>query len=96
MDLMFFDNAKINLGYSILLNIIEINTKYASCYALKNKQAKTIVEVLSQFLIETKNVKSVSFDKGSEFSNKLVIALFQRNDIKIYEFNKSTDDYSHN
>ena len=74
------------LGYSILLTIFQISTKYAWCYALKNKQAKTIVEILSQFLIETKNVKSFSLDKGSEFINKFVIDLFQRNDIKIYEF----------
>jgi len=47
MDLMFFDNAKINLGYSILLNIIEINTKYVWVYALKNKQEKTILEILT-------------------------------------------------
>ena len=76
MDLMFFDNAKINLGYSILLNIIEINTRYVWVYTLKNKQAKTIVEILTQFLIDAKNVESISFDKGSEFSNKLVYELF--------------------
>jgi len=42
------------------------------------------------------NVETISFDNGSEFNNKQVNKLFQDNKVKVYLFNKSTKDYSHN
>ena len=44
---MFLDDTKLNLGYHVLLTIIEINTKFVWVYALKNKQATSILEVLT-------------------------------------------------
>ena len=96
MDLMFLKNADLNLGYHILFNIIEINTKYVQCFALKNKQTQTIIDILYSFVDEAKNFDSVSFDSGSEFNNQYVKEFLEDYGTKIYIFNKSTEDYSHN
>ena len=89
MNLMFLKNADLNLGYHILFNIIEMNTKYVWVYALKDKQPQTIVDILDSFLDEAKNFDSVSFDSGSEFNNQYVKEFLEDYETKIYIFNKS-------
>ena len=50
-DLTFYTQyQKFNNGYHILLTIININSKYAYVYPLKNKEGDTILQAFKQFL----------------------------------------------
>ncbi len=51
MDLVFFNQYKTsNKGYSILLMIIEISTRYLYCYVLKTKSQEEILVNLNKFI----------------------------------------------
>ena len=69
------------------MTIIEINTRFAWVIPLKDKSTNTVFLAFQEFLKEVKTT-SISFDAGSEFNNKKVLALLKENVIKEYSFNK--------
>ncbi|KAL4436486.1 hypothetical protein ABPG74_003052 [Tetrahymena malaccensis] len=89
-DLTFYNQfKKQNHGYSLLLTIIEINTRYAYVYSLKDKRAESILRCLENLLEREKsNLKSISFDAGSEFENKIVMKFLDQHNIRYIFFNK--------
>jgi len=72
-DLMFLDNyAEWNGEVKILLNIIEITSRYLYCYPLKYKSETTpaIKKWLNQLKSDGKVVTKLITDAGTEFVNK--------------------------
>ncbi|KAL4463806.1 hypothetical protein ABPG74_005743 [Tetrahymena malaccensis] len=92
-DLTFYNQFKRqNHGYDVLLTIIEINTRFAYVFPLKDKKAESILECLKDLhRKENDNLKSISFDQGSEFDNKLVKEFLDQNGIRYIFFNKATN-----
>lgn len=71
LDLMFFDEYKSkNDGYHVILTAIEITSRKAYAYPLKNKTEASIIEAFKKFLDEVKTVTNLTTDNGSEFISK--------------------------
>jgi hypothetical protein len=71
-DLTFFDQYKRqNSGYGIIMAFIEITTRKAFCYPLKNKTAASICEAYKLFLNDVNyKINKLTSDLGSEFISK--------------------------
>ena len=67
--------SKYNQGYTFLLLVIDIFSKYGWIILLKNKEGKTVAEALKTIFKERKPEMWV--DKGKEFYNKDVKALIE-------------------
>lgn len=82
MDLMFVSPPYRGIG--TILCIINVNSRYAYCYAIKSK--KDVAEYLEKFINEAMKdnrlVKYIQSDQGSEFINSRVDKLFTQNDIQ--------------
>jgi hypothetical protein len=73
-DLMFLDEYR---GYKMIICIINSSTRYAYCYAMKKKEE--VVEKLKKFFSSARDeVFEIQTDKGSEFVNKKVKALLEK------------------
>ena len=83
IDLKFYDNLKkFNNYYGILLTIININSRKAFVYKMKNKTADTVVNIFKDFINEeNENIKIIEADEGSEFINNKFKKLLNDNDI---------------
>jgi len=93
-DLTFYDQyKKVNKGYGILLTIININTRYAYVYPLKNKNIKSIIEAFTDAITKIGDMKLLESDKGSEWISKQFQILMKDNNIHHIVINK---DNSHN
>ena len=68
--------SKKNRGYTFLLLVIDIFSKYGWIIPLKNKEGKTVAEALETIFKERKPEK-MWVDKGKEFYNKDVKALIE-------------------
>ena len=91
-DLTFYSQIeKFNNGYHILLTIININSKYAYVYPMKNKNSDTVLKVFKQFLNNDVKDKVVNIesDLGSEFISKKFQDLLNENNIKLYLIDKN-------
>jgi hypothetical protein len=70
-DLTFYDQYKKQNGnYSIILTVIEVNSRKAYARALKNKSMPTVIDAFKEIMTEAKKhlpMKVVSTDQGSEF-----------------------------
>lgn len=76
-DLTFLTNIKKqNSNFHILLNVINVNTKYAYSVALKDKQQQTVLDALERIRVQTINdgrpLKVLQTDNGKEFTNNIV------------------------
>lgn len=92
IDLTFYTQFKdLNNGYHILLTIININSKYAYVYPLKNKNADIIVKVFKQFLDQDvkDQVKNIEGDKGLEWNNSKFKKLLDDHNIKLFLIDKT-------
>jgi hypothetical protein len=71
-DLTFFDQYKRqNSGYGIIFAFIEITSRKAYCYPLKNKTAASICEAYKLFLNDVNyKINKLTSDLGSEFISK--------------------------
>jgi IS30 family transposase len=71
-DLTFFDQHKRhNNGFGIIIVFVEITTRKAYCYPLKNKISASICEAYKLFLNDVNNkVHNITTDNGSEFISK--------------------------
>lgn len=73
-DITFYDQySKYNAGYTAILVFIEITTRKAFCYAIKNKTKAEIVSVFKTFLEDAVKVDILTTDQGSEFTSKSFI-----------------------
>lgn len=72
MDLMDFSRFKFhNKGYTFLLNIIDVHSRYAWSFPLKKKTPNEIEPHLESILKLVKGPISFTFDKGTEFKGKV-------------------------
>ena len=84
-DLMFIDEfKKYNKGFSIVFTLIELTSRKAYAYPLKNKSEKSISEAFNLFLKTVKKVSNLTSDNGTEFTNKTFERIVKANHIKHY------------
>ena len=77
-DLTFLTKyKKQNLNYHILLNVINVNTKYAYVEPLKDKRTETVLNALETIrkraLNDARPIATLQTDNGSEFVNNPTI-----------------------
>ena len=80
--------AKLNKGYRYLLTCIDIFSKYAWVIPLKDKKAIYVKNALEK-IIKKRKPKFLWTDGGTEFYNKLVNDLLNKNNTKLYSTNNS-------
>ena len=82
VDVSSFKNE--NDGYNFIITIIDTFSKKAWAFKLKQKSAKSIVEVMKPFFEAGNVCKKIQFDQGSEFYNKLFLDLLKKHKIDHY------------
>ncbi|GFY09937.1 uncharacterized protein TNCV_3698991 [Trichonephila clavipes] len=75
--------SRFNKGYRYILTIIDVMSRYLRVYAIKDKKADTIAKIFSKIFKEVKP-KNIQTDKGSEFHNKTLSALFKKHKVHHY------------
>jgi len=92
-DLMFYDSlAGINKGYSAIINFVEITTRKAYSYALKNKTADDVMTAFKHFFQTVKIIRCIEIDKGSEYSK--VKKFCENEDITVIVYNNDKNSMS--
>ena len=77
--------SKFNKGFSFLLCVIDIYSKYALVVLLKDKKGIAIDNAFPKKLYEwNRKPKKIWVDKGSDFYKRSMKPLLQNNDIEIY------------
>jgi len=72
------------------MTIININSKYAYVYALKNKNSDSIIKAFKQFLNDCKQkIILLEGDFGKEWNNKRFKDLLESHNIKLILYDKS-------
>ena len=80
--------SKLNKGFRFLLCVIDIYSKYAQVFPLKDKKGITITNSYQKKLDESnRNPNKIWVDKGSKFYNRLMKPWLQDNYIEIYSRN---------
>ena len=72
-----------NDGFKWIITIIDTFSKKAWALKMKNKSAKSIVDVMTPFLRQN-TPKKIQFDQGSEFYNKKFLELLEKHKIMHY------------
>ncbi len=72
IDLMFFDSLKQkNSGYHVIFTAIELTSRKAYAYKLKNKSETSVCDAFDMFVAAAGKINNLTSDNGSEFiSNK--------------------------
>lgn len=84
IDLMDVSNSsQSNEGVKFLLCIVDVYSRFAWVFPLKNKMAKTVNEVLEPIVKEHKPL-NINVDKGSEFKGD-TLKMLKDNGVKIWE-----------
>ena len=78
----FSDISSTNDGYKYLLIFIDVMSRYATVYPIKNKTSTTINELLNKFIRKTPNIRKIMSDNGSEFINSEYKNILQRHNIE--------------
>ena len=74
-----------NKGFSFLLCVIDIYSKYAGVITLKDKKGTRTTNVFQKILDESnQKLNKIWVDKGSEFYNKSMKPFLQKIDIEMY------------
>ena len=86
-DLTFLTRYKSqNSNYHILLNVINVNTKYVYVVALKDKRQDTVLNALERIrqmsIIDGRPLKVLQTDNGKEFTNNKLLNWMDANNIK--------------
>jgi hypothetical protein len=81
VDLSFWSEK--NDGYKFLLTVVDVLSKYAWAFALKNKSADEVVKAFEDLFKEV-IPKKLWTDQGSEFYNKKIAALLKKHHIELY------------
>ena len=77
--------SKFNKGITFLLCVIDIYSKYAWVFPLKDKKDVTIVNAFQKILGDSKRkTNKIWVDKGSEFYNRSMESWLEKNDIEMY------------
>ena len=91
MDLVEMTNyGKVNRGFKYFISIIDVFSKYAWAFPLKNKSADEVYKVLKKFFqpstphLNPSKVRNVQTDQGREFFNSKCAALFKSLGINHY------------
>ena len=80
--------CKLNKGFRFLLCVIDIYSKYAQVFPLKDKKGITITNSYQKKLDESnRNPNKIWVDKGSKFYNRLMKPWLQDNYIEMYSRN---------
>lgn len=91
IDLMFIPELKKqNHGYDIIFTAIEITTRMAYAIPMKKKDEETMSDVMIKF-IKLSGCKKLTSDAGSEFKNKTIKEILQKNGVK-HKIYKSNDN----
>lgn len=78
VDLMFLgDIAKYNKNYMGLFIALEVTSRYAFVYPIKNKNTETMLQCFKQFYSDAKEVSNITTDAGTEFINQKVADFIQ-------------------
>ena len=74
-----------NDDFSYLVTIIDIYSRYAFAFPIKNKTGNTLVNVFEKIFEKYKRKpKKLWVDRGSEFYNRQFLDFLKDNNIKIY------------
>ena len=77
--------SKFNKGFRFLLGVIDICSKYAWVFLLKDKKGVSIVNAFQKILDDSnRKPNKISVDKGSEFYNNSFKKWLKENDIEMY------------
>ena len=77
--------SKFNKGFRFLLCVIDICSKYAWVFLLKDKKGVSIVNAFQKILDDSnRKPNKMSVDKGSEFYNNSFKKWLKENDIEMY------------
>ena len=77
--------SKFNKGFRFLLCVIDICSKYAWVFLLKDKKGVSIVNAFQKILDDSnRKPNKISVDKGSEFYNNSFKKWLKENDIEMY------------
>lgn len=87
-DILDLSNLKSsNKQYRYILNCIDVFSKYVFAIPLKNKSTKPVVDAF-KFIFESQRVPdNLQTDKGLEFTNKDIQALFKQYNVHWYSTN---------
>ena len=80
---------QVNRGFTFLLTVIDIVSKYAWAIPLKNKEGSTLKKSFNDLLKKGRVPVNLQVDKGTEFYNKNVKSLLKEYKINLYS------SYSH-
>jgi Integrase core domain len=74
-----------NSNYQILLNLVNVNTKYAYVVALKDKTQDTVLNALERIrqrsTIDGRPLKVLKIDNGKEFTNNKITNWLSRHQL---------------
>ena len=77
--------SKFNKGFTFLLCVIEIDSKYAWVFPLKDKKGVSIVNAFqSIFKKSNRKPNKIWVDKSGEFYNRSMKSWLEKNDIEMY------------
>jgi len=84
MDLVDMQSfVKENKGYRYILTLIDVFSKKAWAFPIKDKGGQEVRRTLEKFFKSLEKLpEKIQSDKGQEFRNKLVQALFDKNNIE--------------
>ena len=84
IDLTFFPRFKKQNGdFYVLYTAININTRFAYAYFSKDKESKTILDMLKKQEEKT-IINSITCDEGTEFKNHDFVDYCDKNEIQLY------------
>ena len=75
--------SKHNDNVNYILTVIDVFSRYAYAYPIKNKTGDYITEAF-QKLFEIQTPKLLQTDKGTEFINKKTQSLFKKHNVKLF------------
>ena len=76
--------SQVNKGFTFLLTVIDIVSKYAWAIPLKNKEGLTLKKSLQDLFKGSRVPINLQVDKGTEFYNKNVKSLLKQYNIHLY------------
>ena len=86
-DLTFLTKyKKQNSNFHILLNLVNVNTRYAYTEVMKNKRTESVLNALENIRVRAQHdgrpITVLQTDNGSEFTNKTVLHWMQKHHIQ--------------
>lgn len=75
---------KSNKGYTFLLTVIDLFSRYAWVRPLKSKRGEEVAQAFKSIFEEGRIPKRIQTDQGKEFENQYVRKLFDRHNIELF------------